>query len=168
MTAVDLTCDVCMNESGGTFVGVASLSSGPMSVAFCNNCLREGAEPAFAMEYLFVFVAGGDLEKLRPEVHEGLATWADGRYMTLKEYVQRITPDEVKRQLNGYEQALRRTNIVKHENDGTFWFWDETQTEEIGPYDHEDEADTMMTLYAAYLSEGGPALGLLDWEARMC
>lgn len=107
--ASDLTCDVCNGESGGIFVGVASLTSGPMSVAFCNKCIAERAEPTFALDYLFIHVANGDINNLHPSVLE-MRTWVDGGYVIFTDYVKRITPAMVDAELRGYEEAMRTTH----------------------------------------------------------
>lgn len=99
-------CDVCNGESGGSFVGVAALSTGPCSIAFCDRCLRIGAEPAWALDYLFIHVAGGDIDKLHPSTHNALLTWVDGKYETFEDYVARITPEMVKKELEEYDRIV--------------------------------------------------------------
>jgi hypothetical protein len=105
VTYIELTCDVCHGRSGGKFVGVAALTSGPMSVAFCDKCLMHNAEPTFALDYLFIFVANGDLSNLRPEVLE-METWVHGGYVKFAEYVKRITPEQVQQELQGWEATM--------------------------------------------------------------
>lgn len=38
--------------------------------------------------------------------------------------------------------------------DGSWWFYDETWADEIGPYDHEDEAHLLLRLYGHWLETG--------------
>lgn len=74
------SCEVCNRERE---VHVGASPFGPISFAYCNECLTEGAEPEFVLDYLWNDVAGGNIGNLRvlPK------TWADGRYQTFQEYV---------------------------------------------------------------------------------
>lgn len=98
-----MSCEICQNESGGTDVGVASIPGVPMSIMWCDECLKRDCAPAFVFEHDFVFVANGNLDALN-DWSKQRETWADGRYVSFTEYVQRITPAEVARQLAEYEQ----------------------------------------------------------------
>jgi hypothetical protein len=80
-----LRCEVCNGESGGTFVGVGALTTGPMSVAFCNRCLAEGAEPAFVFDYLLNDVAGGEVSRLHESVL-ALRAWINGQYVSFADW----------------------------------------------------------------------------------
>jgi hypothetical protein len=112
MTANVLTCDVCNNESGGAFVGVAAVPGAPMSIAWCSECLSRNSAPAFIFEYDFVYVANGDVDALNDWARSRV-TWADGRYIPFEEYVKRLTPEWVKEQMDEYERAMR----VRHEEE---------------------------------------------------
>lgn len=94
MSIVDPKCGVCGCESGGTFVGVASIPGVPMSIAWCSECLKRDCAPAEVFEHDFIFVAGGNLDALN-EWARSRETWADGRYILFDEYVKRITPEQV-------------------------------------------------------------------------
>lgn len=78
----ELTCDVC----GQPAIGVASSCVGPISWAFCRECLNQKAEPEFSFGYLYDEVSTDG---------EGLADWVsilktfkDGRYWTWDEWVK--------------------------------------------------------------------------------
>ena len=105
-----MTCEVCRNESGGTDVGVASIPGVPMSITWCSECLKRDCAPSFVLEHDFVFIAGGDLNALNDWAKQR-ETWADGRYMVFTEYVQRITPQEVERQLKEYDDAAEKGGV---------------------------------------------------------
>lgn len=104
-----LSCDVCHGESGGTFVGVASVPGAPVSIAWCSECLQRDSAPSWVFDHDFVYVAGGDVENL-VDWARSRVTWADGGYIGFDEYVKRITPEDVAKQLAEYEQALRDTD----------------------------------------------------------
>lgn len=101
-----MSCEICKNESGGTDVGVASIPGVPMSIMWCSECLKRDCAPTFVFEHDYIFVANGDLGALN-EWSKQRETWADGRYMTFTEYVQRITPEEVFQQQQEFEEACR-------------------------------------------------------------
>lgn len=42
-----------------------------------------------------------------------------------------------------------------HERDGKFWFWDETWTDEYGPYETKEAADRGCLEYATWLNGEG-------------
>jgi hypothetical protein len=47
----DNACDVCMGQSPDSqYVGVAAVPAAPVSVAWCQNCLRNNAIPLFVVE----------------------------------------------------------------------------------------------------------------------
>jgi len=97
-------CDVCNNESCDKDVGVASIPGVPMSIMWGNKCLNNPLGiviPSFTVDYLFIFVALGHLENLIDEVKEYF-TWADGKYIRFDEYVKRITPEQVEKELDEY------------------------------------------------------------------
>ena len=97
-------CECCNNESGGTEVGVAAIPGVPCSISWCNECLKHNAFPNWVFEHDFIFVANGDSNNLN-EWGRNRVTWADGRYMSFLEYVKRITPEQVKQELDAYNQA---------------------------------------------------------------
>jgi hypothetical protein len=95
---VAVMCEICNGESGGIDIGVASIPGVPMSIMWCDECLKRDCAPSFVFEHDFIFVAEGNLDALN-EWSKQRETWADGRYASFTEYVQRITPDEVARRL---------------------------------------------------------------------
>jgi hypothetical protein len=107
MTAKDLTCEVCMGESGGKFVGVASIPGVPMSIAWCDSCLKHDCAPSFVFDHDFLFVANGNLDALHPWALER-ETWVDGKYVTFADYVKKFTPADVEKAHAEYEAACRR------------------------------------------------------------
>lgn len=77
-----LTCEVCGQHEA---VGVASCSFGAMSLAYCQQCLDQKAEPLWGFDYMFTDVSDNG---------EGLAdwwskmtTWKDGSYLSWPDYV---------------------------------------------------------------------------------
>lgn len=85
-------CDVCGYQSGGREVGVAAVPGAPVSLMWCDNCLREQAIPRFVVEvWLFQeFWEGTPMPCEPPE--QTLASWAleqkvwmDDGYMTIRE-----------------------------------------------------------------------------------
>lgn len=72
------TCNVC-NENEA--VGVASSWLGPMSNAYCAECLRQQAEPLWMFEYTW--------EEIGDEVADWvkiLRTYTNGEYITWDEF----------------------------------------------------------------------------------
>jgi hypothetical protein len=104
---IENNCDVCQGESGGEYVGVASIPGAPMSIAWCNKCLAIDAVPWFILKHDFIYVAAGHLENLA-EWALARCTWVDGHYVPFTEYVKRFTPEEVERELKAYEEAMTR------------------------------------------------------------
>lgn len=99
-----LVCDVCRGESNTDIAGVAAIPGAPISIAWCVTCLRRrNAVPTFILEHDYVYVAGGDLSRLAEWAVER-ETWADGRYMTFKEYVKRFSPEDVQRMITEYDR----------------------------------------------------------------
>jgi len=107
MTAFDQKCDICGGESGGRYVGVASVPGAPVSIAWCSECLARDCAPTWIFDHDFVHVAGGKLEALNKWARER-ETWADGRYVTFDEYVRRITPEMVAKELAEFDEAMSR------------------------------------------------------------
>jgi hypothetical protein len=73
-------CDVCNKNEA---IGVASTSV-PLSVAFCVECARRGADP----EIVFLYWAE---EGIRPEIHacpDYATTYKDGKYVTYREWFE--------------------------------------------------------------------------------
>ena len=64
MTAFDQKCDICGGESGGRYVGVASVPGAPVSIAWCSECLARDCAPTWIFDHDFVHVAGGTLRGL--------------------------------------------------------------------------------------------------------
>lgn len=66
-------CDTCNKDDGE--IGVASLPFAPMSVAFCRDCLKQGAYPLWAL-HIGIEMCGGSDEvadwfKLMNSFHNG-------------------------------------------------------------------------------------------------
>lgn len=112
-------CDVCLGESGGTFVGVAAVPGAPVSIAWCSECLQRDTAPSWVFDHDFIYVAGGDLDNL-VEWARQRRTWADGRYMSFEEYVKRWTPELVAQALVDYEAAMRAAPEPTEPTDLTF------------------------------------------------
>jgi hypothetical protein len=72
-------CDVCRRSP---VVGVASSPLGPVSFAYCEECLVRGAQPMYLASFL-VEDAGG-LQNCA-EWLASLPVWKDGKYTLLKE-----------------------------------------------------------------------------------
>lgn len=104
-----MTCEVCNGESGGTFVGVASVPGAPLSIAWCSECLARDSAPDYVFKHDFIFVANGDVDGLAPWARQRV-TWANGGYIVFDEYVKRFTPEDVKKEMDGYFQALEAAN----------------------------------------------------------
>jgi hypothetical protein len=76
MSMTEDKCDVChINKP----IGVASTSI-PLSVAYCEKCAIEGADPESVFEYFYEMAHGPD--EIRPE----LVTFKDGKYIAYKEW----------------------------------------------------------------------------------
>lgn len=76
-------CDVCTKSE---MVGVASSSIGPVSLAFCKECLGRNAEPEWAFAYLYEDVSE-EGEGLAEHVNN-LTTFKDGGYVSWQDYVK--------------------------------------------------------------------------------
>lgn len=74
-------CDVCDKSES---VGVAASTIGPVSLAYCKECLVRNAEPLFAFEYLYDEVSE-EGEGLAERVND-LTTFRDGKYITWGDY----------------------------------------------------------------------------------
>ena len=92
-------CDVCNNESGGKDIGVAAVPGAPVSIMWCDECLKRNSAPAFIFDHDFIYVASGDLANLSDWALSRV-TWADGRYMEFREYVQRISQETVDEEMD--------------------------------------------------------------------
>lgn len=61
---------------------------------------------------------------------------------------------------------IRSDHVFQNDTDSKWYFWDETGTAYLGPFDTEQDASTVSSEYAAYLMSGvvsNPAiLGILD------
>lgn len=76
-------CDCCRREVGETFV--CSSSTGPVSLAYCKECLKHRAEPEWTFHYLYDYVStdGGGLA----EWVQSLSTYKDDKYLTWSEWL---------------------------------------------------------------------------------
>jgi hypothetical protein len=98
-------CDVCGNESGGKDVGVAAVPMAPVSVMWCDNCLRENAVPKFVLEtWLFsefdqyeLEMPAEPLEFPLGELGDHMKVWMDGKYSTLREVFPQLWQEEYER-----------------------------------------------------------------------
>jgi len=104
MTYADQTCDVCQGESGGAFVGVASVPGAPVSIAWCRACLARDAAPSWVFDHDYIFVAQGNLAALHDWARQRV-TWDDGRYVGFDEYCKRWTPARIAEAWADYERA---------------------------------------------------------------
>lgn len=99
----NLQCDVCGRDGA---LGVASSTTGPVSYAWCRECLEVQTEPEGAFEYLYYFVANKDVEKLHPSFLEVKTVEKENygkqvaAYITFKEWAEKRAglpdPDWVK------------------------------------------------------------------------
>lgn len=91
-----IVCDVCNKNNAA---GVCASPFGPVSYAYCTECLGNGADPESSFEYLYWFV-GSRGEGLAEGVKEA-ATFKDGRYWKWEEWKawadQQPMPDYVKK-----------------------------------------------------------------------
>lgn len=81
MTAADNLCDVC---GINPMIGVASTSM-PLSVAYCSECARLGADPEI------VFICWAE-DGPTPEQHvapDDYITFKDGAYVTYRQWYER-------------------------------------------------------------------------------
>lgn len=101
-----MACEVCNNKSGGTDVGVAAIPGVPCSIMWCSECIKRDCAPSFVFDHDYVFVADGNLDALN-DWSKSRVTWADGRYMTFTEYVQRISAADIARQQKDFADACR-------------------------------------------------------------
>jgi hypothetical protein len=80
-------CDVC----GGAAKGVAASSLGPISLAYCQECLSRGAEP-IGMWHLTIGLCDGP-DGVRPEFTEHAASYKNGRYIGWDEIASSYSPE---------------------------------------------------------------------------
>lgn len=81
-------CDVCgVNDA----IGVASTHV-PMSVAFCAECARRGADPESVFEFWY-----GDFGTRFDEMSapDQFTTYKNGRYMTYREWATEKAPNDL-------------------------------------------------------------------------
>lgn len=82
-----LICNVCnQNEAKG----VAASCLGPVSFAYCEVCLKEGAEPE-GMTYATLQMITDDPDAIEYAVADwfktGIKVYSNGKYLTFKEYL---------------------------------------------------------------------------------
>lgn len=89
MTMTDGTCDICGRKA---FVAVASSCLGPVSLAHCEECLNNDAEPTWVLDST-IYATGGNVH---PAV-EAINTYVDGKYVTFGDYKKNfyVDPDSV-------------------------------------------------------------------------
>jgi hypothetical protein len=81
MTMGDDLCDVCRTNPP---IGVASTSI-PLSVAYCAQCARLGADPEGVFEYW------AEECKIKPNEHRApdqCVTFRDGKYVTYRQWYE--------------------------------------------------------------------------------
>ncbi len=88
MTMLDQKCDVC---GQGQAIGVASTSM-PMSVAYCAECARRGADPEIVFVCWYDDFGTRFDEMARPDA---VNTFKDGRYMSYREWAMAHAQQEV-------------------------------------------------------------------------
>jgi hypothetical protein len=66
--------------------------------------LDNDATPSWVFEHDFIHVAGGKLENLN-EWARSRVTWADGKYIPFDEYVKRITPEQIAKEIEEFDKA---------------------------------------------------------------
>jgi hypothetical protein len=76
------TCQVCGERPG---VGVASSVLGAFSVAYCDKCLFEGAEPLG--DWIATIWICGDPSQVSEEFKSFAVAWLDGRYIKWDEII---------------------------------------------------------------------------------
>lgn len=76
-------CDVC-HRNVEKIVGVASSCLGPFSFAFCNECLKNNAEPKDMVE--FIVDECGGLDNVRPELLDLVTYFEDGGYIKMRDF----------------------------------------------------------------------------------
>jgi hypothetical protein len=76
-------CDVCVREVD-EIVGVAASCLGPVSFAFCRECLNNSAEPKDMIE--FTIDSCGGLDEVRPEVLDSITYFEDGKYIKMRDF----------------------------------------------------------------------------------
>jgi hypothetical protein len=84
MTQVDIDCGKCsVCEEPASLV--RNCGFGPLSLAYCQRCHDERAEPEYGLKYLLNDVACGDPAELR---QTGLpSTFKNGKYLTWNEWL---------------------------------------------------------------------------------
>lgn len=82
-------CQVCDDQSGGVFVGVASLPGVAMSVGWCRNCLDSNAVPPWVAQHWLEDAGGGDIDALADWVFE-MTVWHGGRYQPVREFITTV------------------------------------------------------------------------------
>lgn len=107
-------CDICHDESGGHDVGVAAVPAAPLSVMWCNNCLRNNAIPVYVLE-TWMFAEFDELElempKDPPEFRDPskfpltgwvgeMTIWREGCYKKIKDVHQTLWAEEYERRQN--------------------------------------------------------------------
>lgn len=125
-------CEVCGGQSGGKHAGVASIPGVPMSIAWCDECLKRNTAPAFIFEHDFIFVAGGDLKNLA-EWARDRETWADGKYIAFDEFVKRITPEMILEEENRMLEACSKPTPDDKMSSGSVGITDLLEDEDDEP-----------------------------------
>ena len=106
-------CDICKNESGFPDVGVAAVPAAPVSLMWCEGCLRSNATPTFVAEtWLFSEFYYDDAPPMpeEPPAEFPLAPWAgdfnlwmgvERGYVPLRDTYKELWADEFERRKDG-------------------------------------------------------------------
>ena len=108
-------CDVCNNKSGGKYVGVAAVPMAPVSVMWCDNCLKNNAYPRFVVEtWLFTEFDPQDPErKEMPEepleypLGDFGTIWLNETYVPIKDAYPQLWREEYERISSEVENERR-------------------------------------------------------------
>ena len=83
MTMGNGKCECCWRER--ELVGVASSTAGPMSIAWCRECLDNHAEPKWMLEYL---IEQDNWRIHDPEYRIAVTFFENGSYHPFLEFIQ--------------------------------------------------------------------------------
>lgn len=104
-------CQICQGESKGSFIGLQASRVGPAQYYTCYECYYNQAEPQWILEFVWVFLANGNKDKV-PVKFATLRTWLAGRYVGLYEFgPSTITIEDVRMMQDAYWMHLDRREI---------------------------------------------------------
>lgn len=76
-------CDVCERERE---TRVAASPFGPISFAYCQECIQKPAEPLLTFNYLYENVSSDQGRDLHESINNWF-TWLNGQYLSWPDYV---------------------------------------------------------------------------------